>query len=382
MFGWTLQSLVLLASLQALGRDLDVVELFSGAGHITSAAQHRGFAAQGFDKARIPGSTDTGMALSEDIITRSGFMRAVHLVWRLRVGGLLWLAPLCSSWVFYNVSRTKRCKANGYMGDAAYAPVRDGNLMAEACIFLIKLAVSRGVQFAIENPRGSYIWLSHFLTGLQKDVTTCCINRCAFDPEPQGKRIQKIYQVWGSGAWVQQLKTACPCGNAQHLQLTETWVDGAGRKRVKGNSAMLKASQVYPMAMADLVLESWLATAAVPAPKAPPSGLMCNPRVPSDQVWLHPTIATQSTSHTTHTRHQSPRSPRVPKSKPHKPKASQPSSNSRPWAMPAVEQNWYPQDAPPQSQMMANVASGTMQLHKRQRLVSSASWLAPCAGAA
>jgi len=271
MFGLNL--LAVLAAATSITRDLDVTEVFAGAGRITQEARRLGLRAQAYDKARIPGVTDSGSdALTEDIVTKSGFERAVQLVLRLRVGGLLWLAPLCSSWVFYNVSRTKRCKSNEYRGDLTYEPVRVGNSMAEACVFLIRLARARGVQFAVENPKGSYLWLSCFFQGLQvMGLVCCCIERCAFDSEPLGQRIRKVYQVWGSGPWVKLMSTACSCGKANHQYLTESWVDAKGRKRTKGNKELLKKSQVYPPAMAELVLQSWAKKLSVPAVQGIPS---------------------------------------------------------------------------------------------------------------
>jgi hypothetical protein len=212
----------------------------------------------------------------------------------LRVGGLLWLAPLCSSWVFYNVSRTKRCKANEYKGDMSYPPVQDGNLMAEACVFLVKLAKARGLHFAIENPKGSYIWLSCFFKQLLcwSGVACCFVSRCAFDSEPKGHRIMKVYQVCGSGPWVKRMETSCPCGDAQHRHLTESWVDATGRKRTKGNRELLQASQVYPAAMAELVIESWLSESR--SPDAQHAAFQGDTSHPSSMSWARPALQDHS----------------------------------------------------------------------------------------
>ena len=78
-------------------RDLDVVELWSGAGHIAGAARESGHVAAEFDIERIPGHTNVAGPTSEDITTKGGFRRALRLVLRLRAGGLLWMAPLCCS---------------------------------------------------------------------------------------------------------------------------------------------------------------------------------------------------------------------------------------------------------------------------------------------
>ncbi len=81
----------------------------------------------------------------------------MSLVLRVREGGLVWMAPLCSSFVFPDSSRTKR-KAGAFEGDPNYRPVLLGNAMVMVAIFLAATAVSREVHFAIENPAGSTLW--------------------------------------------------------------------------------------------------------------------------------------------------------------------------------------------------------------------------------
>ena len=130
MFGLTVSSVLDSASEQ---RDLDVVELWSGSEAIVSAAQASGFTAMPFDKFRIRGVTDSDDPdTTEDILLAAGFRRALSLVLRLRPGGLLWMAPVCSSWIFLNLRCTQRTKVGGprFRGNLRYLPVRQGNLMA------------------------------------------------------------------------------------------------------------------------------------------------------------------------------------------------------------------------------------------------------------
>ena len=53
-----------------------------------------------FDKDRVPGETED----TEDITSRVGFLRALGYDMRLKIGGLLHMAPVCSSFVFANSS--------------------------------------------------------------------------------------------------------------------------------------------------------------------------------------------------------------------------------------------------------------------------------------
>ncbi len=117
MFGThTLES----EGLHSCCRDLDVVELWSGVGSIACAGRAHGNQCQEFDLERLPGVTDIQGPGQEDITTPLGFRKALELTQRLREGGLLWLAPLCSSFVFPDSSRTQR-KAGQFDGNQVIA---------------------------------------------------------------------------------------------------------------------------------------------------------------------------------------------------------------------------------------------------------------------
>ena len=124
VFGYTIAFILASPLFTALPRDLDIVEICSGVGAITQAGWDAELNAAPFDKFRINGITNIiGSPHNEDLTTEPGFLNAVKLVMRLRVGGLLWLAPVCASWVYLNVSRTKRSVENDYWGDTNYPPV-------------------------------------------------------------------------------------------------------------------------------------------------------------------------------------------------------------------------------------------------------------------
>ena len=75
-----------------------------------------------FDKFRVPGVSDVAGALSEDLLSSCGFKSAVRCVLSMREGALLWMGPVCSSFVFMNSSRCKRTLDNP-LGDVDYKPV-------------------------------------------------------------------------------------------------------------------------------------------------------------------------------------------------------------------------------------------------------------------
>ena len=212
VFGLTINAVLSSTLWLDLARDLDCVEIFSGVQSVVRAALEKGMRAQGFDKLLDP---------MDDITTPGGFRRAVTLVMRLAPGGLLWLAPVCSSWVFMNSSKCKRTAANGYRGDEGYKPVQLGNIMAEATAFLILLAYRRCCTAAMENPIQSVIFrygpLQIVVEALR--MVRTITYRCAFSNAPYGDRMKKGYCFLAIGEWIKQTSERCRCPGRVHKKL-------------------------------------------------------------------------------------------------------------------------------------------------------------------
>lgn len=111
--GWTVP--LALSHFAHVARDLQAAEVFSGVGEVWGNAAKRRLPAAGFDKDRLPGvSDDPASRFCEDLCTATGLTNAMKLVARLVEGGLLWLAPLCASFIWLNLANTKRCAENWY----------------------------------------------------------------------------------------------------------------------------------------------------------------------------------------------------------------------------------------------------------------------------
>ena len=244
-------------------RNLDVIELWSGVGAIVSAAIAAGRAAQGFDKYRIPGVTDTtDPNTTEDILLEAGFRKALELVMRVRVGGLVWMAPVCSSWIFLNLKNTKRNKVHGprFSGNLAYAPVRDGNRMAEMAAFLFAVAVLRGVHAVIENPPGSMIFGYEPAATVWETIWRtrfwAVLPHCRFSEKPFGSRFGKKFKLMGSHRWVRRLACKCKCPGRKHKLLVTTKMI-KGVRKVTGSKQALKESAAYPAKLGIAVINAW-----------------------------------------------------------------------------------------------------------------------------
>lgn len=151
VFGITLATAL---AMMPQDRHLDCVELWAGVATISRAASIEGMESVAMDITRIPGETDKKGPQTENILLKEGFMKALFAVLCLRPGGLLWMAPVCSSSVFMNSSNCKRTKRNP-AGDTGYGPVRDGNRMATIAACLYAVAMLIGAKPIIEQPAGS-----------------------------------------------------------------------------------------------------------------------------------------------------------------------------------------------------------------------------------
>ncbi len=180
-----------------LNRDLDCVELFSGAATVATAAAGLGHASATFDKINHD---------LQNICTADGFKLALTLTMRIKKGGLLWAAPDCRSWGWMNSSNCKRLEENKWVGNLSYGPVKEGNVMATRTAFLVRLASHRGVRAAIENPAHSKIFMYLAKLGTDLGMHTVITYRCAFDDAAPGKRLLKPYEVLAAGCHVLDLK--------------------------------------------------------------------------------------------------------------------------------------------------------------------------------
>ena len=163
--------------------------MFAG---VAKAAAELGHNSETFDKANNE---------SHDICTTDGLHHAVHFLMRIKEGGLLWAAPVCRSWVWMSYCKCKRTQENDFMGDLSYAPVQEGNCMANATAFLMELAHHRGVHVALENPAGSKIFKYKPVAELcaTLGMHTVTTNRCAFDDAARGKRLLKPFKLLAAG---------------------------------------------------------------------------------------------------------------------------------------------------------------------------------------
>ena len=258
VFGVTL---AMALSMMPAERDLSCVELWAGVGSIARAAGSEGMDVIAMDINRIPGETNVSGPKTENILLKQGFMSALRTVLRLRPSGLLWMAPVCSSFVFMNSSNCKRTKENP-AGNTAYGPVKDGNRVALIAAFFYALAMLIGCKPVMEQPSGSMMFrlpiVAKVVAEFKAKSATCV--RCAFTPGMKyGTRFLKRYKFVGQD-WVKHLHTKCTCPDKKHVSMVSV-----GRKGdINGNLKALKESQSYPPKLGEFVVNKWMEETADP----------------------------------------------------------------------------------------------------------------------
>ena len=178
----------------AVERDVSVLEFWAGVGSVAGSAAERSLVTYAIEKDAAPHDAKF------DLLSAIGFLNAVALVLRLKIGGLLWLAPFCSSFCWLSLSQTKRSPENDYRGDQTNENVREGNRGAEVATFLFVLAWARCAEACLENPPGSKIWKypplvtmqPTLMLGRSSSLHTAVDNRCVFDTtSPTGEKYGK-----------------------------------------------------------------------------------------------------------------------------------------------------------------------------------------------
>ena len=238
-------------------RDIDVLEFWSGVASIHRAAQARGL---------ISACADTSSG-GLDLLSPHGFGKVAELVLRLKEGGLLWMAPVCSSFAWLRLSQTKRSADNAFMGDLNNASVREGNLGAETAAFLFVLAWARSARPAIVNPT---MWKYPAITRIRAelpDLQFSTVHRCTFDDAPHGERLGKKYGVLGTGPWLSdpRLVAKCTCPRQVHKLM----VDRFGPD-VRGRPTELAESQSYPDRMGEAIVAACFPGPGVPMSRPAP----------------------------------------------------------------------------------------------------------------
>lgn len=218
------------------------VEMFAGDKAVTKGLRLLGYHGD---------AIDVRFDSRHDLLTPTGFLLAIALVWGTAKFGVLWLAPPCSTWVWLSRSSTGR-RPHRPAGDEHKENVMRQNMLVGRLCYLINLAWHLGVYFIIEQPAStvmfSYPRLQKLLARMGSAVTWVKIEMGCFNLEmakntllvgwaphlaAMGRRMSSNERAMMRSAGGKKKKTS------------HHWTDG-GKKRSRGGRD-LKATQSYPM---------------------------------------------------------------------------------------------------------------------------------------
>ncbi len=227
-----------------LPQGVHAVEFFAGKHRICKAFRMKGAQSIPYDKYTI----DNRMDMNSSV----GFALALLLVLAVRPGGLIWMAPVCSSWVFINRSTSMRSALNP-CGDRSLPHVADGNLQAPRVALLAWLAAARGCSWVLEQPRSSILWhhprFQLLLHHLQVFRAPLCLGDF-------GAATEKPIYLWSSHAWIQEVRPRGRKAKAKHTTCQQR--RDANGKLVVDGGRLLKSSQTYPRAFGQAVASALL----------------------------------------------------------------------------------------------------------------------------
>ena len=177
---------------------------------------------------------------------------AIALVLQTQPGGLVWMAPVCSSWVFLCLGSSGRSKLD-VLGNTERKFVRDANLMVSRCCILMRLAVGLGLTYILEQPASSLLVYHPRMQQLAEDTQMYVI---CFPMALFGSRTTKQTKLYSNASWIAEFPNAKehhteydamadPNGPAGPTY--QNYFDSAGNLKVTGGVG-LSETQRYTLA--------------------------------------------------------------------------------------------------------------------------------------
>ena len=204
---------------------IDAAELFAGDMAITEALRRFSYLCVPMDIRYAPEAMN--------ILTPAGFGLALTLVLRMAMNGkgLLWLAPVCSSWVFMSAGSTDRCRyfPLGNQSEESTC-VKDANIMYARCILLCKLAAALGLTYILEQPLSSVMNCAPRFQQLMTD--SCMWMASPVHMGAYGGGSKKSLKLFCNEPWVSELVRPLPRGFvATGKKLTKRYIGPDGVKK-------------------------------------------------------------------------------------------------------------------------------------------------------
>ncbi len=272
-----------LATRFCVNQNWDFMEFCSGTARITQWFLHHGACGCAFDK--LYGD-------HMDATTLAGLGMAVVLLLRIKLGGLCFMAPECSTWVWIGRRQTGRSKDN-VLGNSSLK-VQEGNRLNQATALLCNIAGLRGVKFIVEQPLSSLFFSTQWMKSAMQYTRAV---RITTSLGGFGHALMKPTVLVGTVAWLPQLhrsqkRKSCPGkkggaekgrakkGGAKAAAYT-VYVSQKGRRCVTGNVNELKKSAHYPVDFVCGVVRAQLGLSPLSAHQEEKKKATCQTRAPT-----------------------------------------------------------------------------------------------------
>ena len=222
-------------------RDLDFLEVCCGQGNLFRAFLNAGLQAIGIDREHGP---------EQDIGNIVGLKFLVRSIMRLKAGALLWLGPPCKNWIFLSSSRHNRKYSNGFLGQKQDGSTKEANSLLYILGGCIRLAVSRGVHFILEQPIDSLMMKTACMAKTirmthARTIVTYLAAFCDTFPCPKG------LHLCGTPKFLKALSRNTPA--MASAPSNEVYTKDVFNGTVAGGPELAK-TQVYPMEFGEAVL--------------------------------------------------------------------------------------------------------------------------------
>ena len=229
-------------------QNIDTVEFFSGGEAGEAVTKSMAF----FDLNAVGVEVKKDFKF-HDFCTAEGFTFALSMVFRLVDGGLCFLAPVCSNWIWLVRSVSGRCSAYP-LGFEWVPDVEWSNRMVSRVVLILLICNALGVCWVIEQPLSSVLWLHPRFQNFLRQHRTY---RVTLDMFSFGADTAKPTVLYSSHPWIEEIRNDGFYRPAPQKTLaTREWCPDKEKYVVTGGGA-IKASQHYPIAFGRAVARAY-----------------------------------------------------------------------------------------------------------------------------
>ena len=249
MLGWPVETMLIAILMRTAhhrrrgASTLQYLELFCGRGNLSRACIAAGLRGV---------SLDVCVNENHDVLSASGFRLLLLALTASVVGGLVWVATPCSSFVVLSASVCRRNASNGFLGDTNRFCVEQGNVLADISGLVLLLGFFLGLHDGLEQPGSSCLPSTPVVSSVLKFIgarRTDTYHYCFGGPT------LKPLQLWSRSEFMLCMERSRPAVvTAESSSLASRGEDGS----FTGRKDLLHESQEYTLQFGQCVVNPLL----------------------------------------------------------------------------------------------------------------------------